>query len=98
MTLTAQAATGSEFADWGGCDAASGATCTATMDAAKSITASFNLQMFVLPVSKTSDLLASGTVTSSPPGINCGCSCLASYVGGTTVILTAHPCLLAGVV
>jgi hypothetical protein len=33
----------------------------------------------------------SGTVTSSPAGINCGSSCSASYVSGTPVTLTATP-------
>lgn len=30
-----------------------------------------------------------GTVTSSPAGINCGSTCVASYASGTTVTLTA---------
>lgn len=33
----------------------------------------------------------SGTVTSSPAGIDCGNSCSASFASGTTVILTASP-------
>ena len=32
-----------------------------------------------------------GTVTSSPPGINCGSTCNASYNSGTVVTLTATP-------
>jgi hypothetical protein len=32
-----------------------------------------------------------GTVTSSPPGINCGSTCSASFVDGSTVALTATP-------
>src|SRR5215469_11967053 len=32
-----------------------------------------------------------GTVTSSPPGINCGSTCSASFSPGTTVVLTATP-------
>jgi uncharacterized repeat protein (TIGR02543 family) len=34
---------------------------------------------------------ASGTVTSSPAGINCGSNCSESYASGTGVILTAKP-------
>lgn len=33
----------------------------------------------------------SGTVTSSPAGINCGPTCVATYSNGTTVTLTATP-------
>jgi hypothetical protein len=33
----------------------------------------------------------SGTVTSSPPGINCGPNCSAVFADGTTVMLTANP-------
>ena len=33
----------------------------------------------------------SGTVTSSPAGINCGATCSASYANGTAVTLTATP-------
>ncbi len=33
----------------------------------------------------------SGTVTSSPAGINCGSTCSATYGDGATVTLTAHP-------
>ncbi len=40
---------------------------------------------FVLSVSKT----GSGSVTSSPSGINCGSSCSASYTSGTSVTLSA---------
>ena len=41
--------------------------------------------------------LGSGTVTSSPAGINdCGSTCSASFVSGTTVTLTATPGLLSG--
>ena len=32
-----------------------------------------------------------GTVTSNPPGIDCGANCSASYDGGTVVTLTATP-------
>ncbi len=49
---------------------------------------------FVLTASKTN--LGSGTVTSSPAGINCGSTCSASYVSGTTVTLTANPAFLSG--
>ena len=40
---------------------------------------------YLLTVSKN----GSGTVTSSPAGINCGTTCTASYASGTSVTLTA---------
>lgn len=44
---------------------------------------------YTLTVSKTGS--GSGTVTSSPAGINCGTTCSASYNSGTVVTLTASP-------
>jgi len=42
VTLTASPALGSVFMGWGGgCDTTNGATCTVTMNAAKSVTADF---------------------------------------------------------
>src|SRR5205807_3266126 len=89
VTLTATPATGSTFTGWSGCDTASGTTCAVTMSAARSVTATFTLQRFTLTVNKTG--IIGGTVTSSPPGINCGATCSASYGSGTMVTLTAIP-------
>jgi Divergent InlB B-repeat domain len=50
--------------------------------------------LYTLTVSDTG--LGSGTVTSSPAGIDCGSTCSASYVSGTTVTLTATPNSLSG--
>ncbi|MGK0617432.1 InlB B-repeat-containing protein [Meiothermus cerbereus] len=44
---------------------------------------------FALTVNKNGT--GSGTVTSSPAGINCGATCAASFAQGTTVTLTAAP-------
>jgi uncharacterized repeat protein (TIGR03803 family) len=38
----------------------------------------------------------SGTVTSSPAGINCGATCSANFVNGSAVILTATPVVGSG--
>jgi hypothetical protein len=57
-----------------------------------------NAQFFTLSVSKTTDL-GTGSITSSPAGINCGTLCSgssATYVSGTTVTLTATPDLGSG--
>jgi len=47
------------------------------------------IQTFSLTVTKAGT--GSGTVTSSPAGINCGSTCSASYNSGTLVTLTATP-------
>jgi WD40 repeat protein/uncharacterized protein (DUF2141 family) len=90
VVLTATPASGSSFVGWSG--ACSGtATCSVTMDAAKSVTANFNAltQNAALAVNKTGT--GGGKVTSNPAGIDCGTSCSASYARNTTVTLTAAP-------
>jgi alpha-tubulin suppressor-like RCC1 family protein len=94
VTLTATPATGSAFAGWSGCDATSGATCTVTMNTARTVTAIFDLQRFVLTVEKAGLGAALGTVSSSPSGINCGADCYEPYNFDTLVTLTASPSLL----
>jgi hypothetical protein len=58
-----------------------------TMNAAESVSATFSVVDYNLDV----DVFGSGTVTSSPSGINCGATCSASYPSGTGVTLTAAP-------
>src|SRR5438132_1146401 len=89
VTLTASPGADSNFAAWTGCDSASGATCTVTMSAARSVTAAFTLKSFTLTVGKTG--AGNGTVTSSPAGITCGTTCAGAYVINTAVTLTAAP-------
>ncbi len=66
VTLAAPASFGSVFAGWGGACSGTG-SCQVTMDAAKSVTASFQLQSFPLTVTKAGS--GSGTVSSSPAGV-----------------------------
>ena len=92
LTATATPDTGMVFAGWSGADAGAcaGTTtdCVVTTDAAKSITATFNAPpQHRLTVSKSGS--GSGTVTSSPAGINCGSTCSALFDEGTSVTLTA---------
>jgi uncharacterized repeat protein (TIGR02543 family) len=86
VTLSAAASTGSNFTGWGG--ACSGtAPCTLTVDAAKSVTATFTLMQFPLTVTKAGG--GTGTVTSSPTGISCGTTCTQNIDYNTMVTLTA---------
>ena len=62
------------------------------MSAAKSVSATFDTSpkpKFSLQVSKNGT--GSGTVSSTPPGINCGVQCQANFEYGTPVTLVATP-------
>lgn len=88
VELTAKADSGSCFAVWGGACTGTGTpcstgACTLTMDAAKSVTATFGLSR-TLRVIKTGN----GKVTSSPARIDCGANCTAPFASDTTVELT----------
>lgn len=88
VTLTATPGSGFAFAGWSGGVCTGTGTCQVTMDAAKAATATFapSYNMFI-----TKTGAGSGTVTSSPAGINCGATCLYSFASGTVVTLTASP-------
>jgi hypothetical protein len=87
VTLTAAAASGSTFAGWSGACTGTG-TCTVSMTAARSVTATFNGSATVsLAVTKAGT--GAGTVTSSPAGIACGSTCSANFANGASVTLTA---------
>jgi hypothetical protein len=93
VTLTATAAPGSSFTGWSGDCSGSTASCTVSMSDSRAVTATFDL----LPVTPTHSLSVaksgsgSGTVTSTPAGINCGSDCSQNYTDGTSVTLTATP-------
>ena len=89
VTLTATPAANSAFAGWSGGGCSGTGTCTVTMDAAKAVTATFEIAQRALTIAKAGG--GSGTVTSSPGGIDCGLDCSESYAHGTSVILTATP-------
>ena len=89
VTLTAAADVNSNFSSWSGCDSVSGNTCNVTMNATRNVTATFTSTQRTLSVSRAGT--GSGTVTSSPAGINCGSTCTATYTDGTIVTLTATP-------
>jgi alpha-tubulin suppressor-like RCC1 family protein len=87
VTLTATPDAGSAFIGWSGDADCSDADGVVSMNSAKTCTAAFELVYHTLTVTKT----GSGTVTSSPAGIDCGSDCSEDYVESTAVTLTATP-------
>jgi Tol biopolymer transport system component len=91
VTLTARAASGSTFTGWSEACTGTQTTCSVTVDAARSVTATFGTSSTAtgptLTVSKAGT--GNGKVTSSPAGISCGTDCSEPYTSGTPVTLTA---------
>jgi uncharacterized repeat protein (TIGR02543 family) len=95
VSLAATPAAGYKFAGWsGGACAGNVPTCTVSMSQAQSVTANFAPASHTLSVTQSG--AGSGNVTSSPPGIDCGASCTASFDHGTPVTLTATPAAGSG--
>ncbi len=87
VTLTATPNDDSTFTGWSGSGCSGTGTCNVTMDAAKSVTATFTQPTLTVGKAGT----GSGTVTSNPAGIDCGSDCSERYGQGTAVTLTATP-------
>ena len=87
VTLSATPAGGSIFSGWSGACSGSDPSCQVTMESGTSVTASFSLPFHTVTVTREGS--GSGTVTSQPPGIDCGDTCSAGFQGGTLVTLTA---------
>jgi hypothetical protein len=90
VTLIASPDPLSVFSSWSGCATVLGATCTVTVDKAKTVKAAFT-GPWTLKVSMALKNKASGTVASSPPGIACPTDCSEPYTEGTSVVLAATP-------
>jgi uncharacterized repeat protein (TIGR02543 family) len=89
VTLAATPATGSTFSGWSGEGCTGTGPCVITMDAAKTVTANFTLNIYLLTVIPAGN--GSGVVISSPTGIDCGETCSANYYYNIIVTLTATP-------
>ncbi len=90
VTLTASADSGSSFAGWGGACSGTG-SCTVPMTKAQSVTANFTSIGTTYFLTVTKGGTGTGTVTSSPSGVNCGATCAPAFNSGTSVTLTATP-------
>ena len=84
VTLTASPSAGYQFGGWSGDCSGNGLTCSLTMSANKSATATFYP---FLNITKTGQ----GTISSSPAGISCGATCTFPFNPGTLVTLNATP-------
>ena len=89
ITLTAAPATGSVFVSWTGCDALNRISCTMSMSANKTVTATFNTAPVTYTLTVTKDGTGSGTVAGA--GISCGTDCTETVASGTSITLTASP-------
>ena len=88
VTLTASAATGSQFVGWSGACLGSG-SCTVSMDQARNVIAQFDAVVVNNTLTVTKDGTGTGSVTSTPSGINCGSTCTATFPASTSITLTA---------
>jgi hypothetical protein len=94
VTLTANASPGSVFVGWSGGGCSGTGQCSTVMSGDQTVVAQFDPvvvppDLVTLTVQKSGQ--GDGTVTSDPPGINCGLACQFSYQRGTIVTLTATP-------
>jgi hypothetical protein len=85
VSLTPHPAAGWRFTGWSG-DCTGTADCVVSMNQTRSVSATFELIQHRLTVAVS----GSGTVDSSPSGINCPLDCIEDYTGGS-VTLSAHP-------
>ncbi len=90
VTLTATPVTNARFAGWqgGGCSGED-PICVVQMNQARTVKATFAPIEFQLNITKLGT--GTGTVNSTPSGVNCGENCSQNFDIGTQVTLTATP-------
>jgi uncharacterized repeat protein (TIGR02543 family) len=90
VVVTATPHMGSVFAGWSGACSGASVTCAVTMSQAQSVTARFDKsRSYWLKIGKKGR--GTGTVGSSPAGVDCGSTCAVTYLAGTVVQLSATP-------
>jgi predicted outer membrane repeat protein len=92
IVLTATAGANSQFASWINCDSPSGNQCTMTMNADKTVTATFNLVNRTLTVAGAGTGAGTVTATNVNCSINVGVTsndCTDSVPHGSNIVLTA---------
>ena len=88
VTLTESPNTGYTFSGWSGACSGTSSTCRLTMTSPQNVTATFT----AIPETLTVNVSGSGSVSSSPSGINsCTGTCTATFPYGTSVQLSASP-------
>ena len=88
ITLSETSAAGSSFTGWTGSCSGSNSTCTLTLNASEQVTASFSTIQNAAVLTMSLAGTGTGTIASSPSGINCAPTCSASFASGTQVTLT----------
>jgi hypothetical protein len=83
--MSASVSPTSVFSGWSGACSGTG-PCQVTMDAAKAVTATFDLRVEALTVTRK----GKGSITSTPAGIRCPGDCSQGYAYGTRVALKPH--------
>lgn len=88
VTLSAVAAATSAFVGWTGGGCSGTGECAVKLDTDLTVQVAFALKQSLV-VSRAGT--GTGTITSSPPGIDCGADCAESFAPGTEVTLSATP-------
>ena len=88
VTLTALPDPGSTFVGWSGACRGAESTCRLKVKKAKTVTANFAATLVPLTITRSGS--GTGTITSSPAGLNCGSICSTTFSQTHEVTLTAQ--------
>lgn len=89
ITLTATPNPLARFIGWQGACSGTATTCTVSLTAPQTVTATFGYQQYPLTVTKSGS--GAGIITSVPPAIDCGITCTTLIDHGTVLTLTTAP-------
>jgi dipeptidyl aminopeptidase/acylaminoacyl peptidase len=90
VTLTATPWDGAVFTGWAGACTGAAATCRVTMNATRSVTATFTMPAKTFTLTTKRAGMGNGQINSTPAGIACGTDCSQDYAQGTIVRLSAR--------